>query len=61
MGVKLPIARERLVSSNKNVCGECAGCMLSFVCMSFRLNEIKFRFWVIKEKVVHINGMNDLV
>ena len=30
MGGETPIAREGLVSSNKNVCGECAGCMLSF-------------------------------
>ena len=30
MGGESPIAREGLVSSYKNVCGECAGCMLSF-------------------------------
>ena len=30
MGGETPIAREGLVSSNKNVCGEYAGCMLSF-------------------------------
>jgi len=33
MGGETPIAREGLVSSYKNVCGECAGCMLPlFVC-----------------------------
>ena len=43
MGGETPIAREGLVSSNKNVCGECAGCMLSFVCMSLGLNETSDR------------------
>ena len=46
MGGETPIAREGLVSSYKNVCGEYAGCMLSFLYIVWKTSKCLASAWV---------------
>ena len=46
MGGETPTTRKGLVSSYKNVCGEYAGCMLSFLYIVWKTSKCLASGWV---------------